>query len=177
MSGKPDTSRIPFQTVGTRLSTEDAQTVEAVLLDAMRSNERMSTEETKRVLIEHARPKESPTHHLFEWDPLKQQDLYLLERAGQIIRDIHVVRVGQSDTRMRRFPVVVFGGKRGPYPIEAVLKSKNLTGQLLEQATAEILAWTKRYNTLRDMAELKGVFEAVEKLKAPKRGDEPGPII
>src|ERR1700680_2105178 len=42
-------------------------------------------------MIERSRPKRSPTHHLFEWDPTKAHETYLYQRAGDLFRYVHII--------------------------------------------------------------------------------------
>lgn len=153
-----------FEVVGTqKISTEDAKEVSRVLREEM-GGERLDTRECRRALIDRSRPKDSSTHHLFEWDPKKQSELYLYEQAGRIIRSVFVVFEAQPEIKIREFPTMVVGGKKGPIPTEQVFKRRNLTAQLLEQAKKDALVWARRYESLRKVAQLRNIFRAIDKL-------------
>lgn len=148
---------------GPGLSTKDALLVGALITRIQRENARLSTEELLREMIARSRPAESDTHHLFEWDPVKGHALYLMHRARTLVMSVRVVNEEKPEMRVRAFPVVIAEGKRGPMAIKRVLDSRDLTVALLEQAFADLEVWKKRYEQLRELAELRPVFEAEPK--------------
>jgi hypothetical protein len=154
-----------FETVGSRhLSKEDAEAVQTVLDEEM-AGDRLDTRECRLALIRRSRPKNSPTHHLFEWDPKKQQQEYLLTRAGEIIRSVVVVFADLPKIPVRRYHTVVTDGKKGPYPFEKIRREPEMMKAVLEDAKRDLQTWRRRYESLRKHAELSGVFEAIDKMK------------
>ena len=131
---------------------------------------RLSFAEQKAELVRRSRPKDSPTHKLFQWDDGKAAALYRLDQAGKIIMSVRVVFEERPNLApVRAFPSVVVDGKRGPVPMRRVLASRDLIAAALEEAKAAAAAWAARYKHLRDLAELAPVFAAIEAASGRKR--------
>ena len=61
---------------------------------------------TAALVVEAARPKDSPLHHRFEWDNKLAGPLYRLQQGGALIRSVKIVRDEQEDcapVRVRAF--------------------------------------------------------------------------
>lgn len=162
-------SRVSEYVGGPGLSDKDAQLVGALITSIQRERGRLSTEELLEAVVEESRPARSPTHHLFEWDPVKGHALYLLDRARTLVMAVKVVFADAPKQEVRAFPVVISGGKKGPIAMQRVLDDKDLMAALLEQAKADLDVWRRRYERLRDLAEMRGVFAAVERVVKRKR--------
>jgi len=153
---------------GPGLSDKDAQLVSALIEGIHREMGHLSTEELLTEVVERSRPKKSETHHLFEWDPAKGHALYLLERARKLVMSVKVIFEEMPKEPVRAYSTIITEGKRGPVATERVLQNRDLMAALLEQAKADLETWSRRYDRLRKVAQLKGVFAAVE--RATKRG-------
>lgn len=147
---------------GPGLSDKDAKLVKVLVTEIQHDLGRLSTEELLTEVIARSRPRRSPTHHLFEWDQAKGHALYLLERARRLIVAVRVIFVETPDKPVRAFPVVITDGKKGPMPMRHVLDDRDLTAALLEQAKTDLEVWVRRYDRLRHLAVLKGVFQAAK---------------
>lgn len=160
---------IGTEIVGSRkLSSKDAKAAAEILSDVLKGGE-ADTVECRKALIERSRPKNSPTHDLFDWDVKKHTEFYLMSRAGEIIRSILVVFEDKPDVPVRAFPVLLKPRGGGQVQaIQRVLTSRDATQTLLQQAQAEALAWAKRYEHLRERAELSGIFRAIDKMVKTK---------
>jgi hypothetical protein len=155
---------------GPGISNADAPKVAAALKAIESEKGRLDFNEQAEALVERSRPKNSPTHHLFEWDAKQAHELYLIQQARHLIMSVRYVvpdgHHGKSQGEVvRAFPVVVTGGKKGPFPMARVMRDQSLMDALVEQAKADAVSWSRRYEKLRGFGELKGVFEAVDKLK------------
>jgi hypothetical protein len=128
----------------------------------MREKGRLTTEELADELVRRSRPKRSETHHLFEWDAQKGHAIYLVERAKSLIMKVKCCFVEAPDEPVRSFPVVVSDGKKGPIAMQEVIGSRELMAAVLEQAKADLETWSRRYERLRRVAELRGVFGAIK---------------
>lgn len=148
---------------GPGLSTKDAKLLAALVTSIEEKSGRLNTEELLKEVVARSRPKTSPTHHLFEWDVHKGHALYLMERARQLVMHVKVILIESPEKPVRAFPVVITGGKRGPLAMQRVLDNRDLLAALLEQAKADLEAWQRRYEQLRHIAGLRGVFVAVQK--------------
>lgn len=113
------------------------------------------------VLAEAARST-SPLHSFFEWNDTKAAHEHRLEQARRLIRSIEVRRVGAPEDRVRAFHVVKAGPGEGYAPIGEILKSVDMSAELLKRAKRELEGWAQRYARLRDAAELAGVFRGLE---------------
>ena len=148
---------------GPGLSDKDARLLSDLVEDIWSRRGHLKTDELLQAIINRSRPKSSATHHLFEWDQAKGHALYLLERARQLVMRVNVVFVDAPETPVRKFPVVIVDGKRGPTPMQRVLDSADLMQALLEQAKVDLETWRRRYERLQTVSQLRGVFRAVDR--------------
>jgi hypothetical protein len=119
--------------------------------------------------LEESRPKDSPTHHLFEWDDSAAAEAYRLEQAGSIIRSITVTFEESPDEPVRAFPIVSVGGKRSYQTMAKVMSDAEMTQSMLAQAKADLEMWSERYSRLRKVASaLSPVFDVIDKVKKKK---------
>ena len=86
----------------------------------------------------------------------------LVERAKSLIMKVKCCFVEAPDEPVRSFPVVVSDGKKGPIAMQEVIGSRELMAAVLEQAKADLETWSRRYERLRRVAELRGVFGAIK---------------
>lgn|GEM_PF-2222118 len=148
---------------GPGLSKKDAEILSALITSIQRELGHLTTKELLEAVISRSRPKKSPTHHLFEWDPVKGHAIYLIERARQLIMRVRVIFAEAPKSPVRAFPIVTTNGKKGPIPMHRALDNRDMMASLLEEAKADLERWTRRYEQLRDLTELRGVFAAVSK--------------
>lgn len=146
---------------GPGISKRDAILVADAMRRIEREEGRLDFVEQSDALVERSRSAKSPTHHLFEWDADKGHAIYLRDRARALISFVRVRFVSMPETKLRFFPVVVSGGKRGPMPLPSVMRDDALMRSLVERAKREAVQWAERHRDLRHIAELAGVFSAV----------------
>jgi hypothetical protein len=162
---------------GKRISDKDARLINQELEVIEKTKGRLTTTETAEELVRRSRPASSPTHHLFTWDDKEAADERRLDQARSLIRAVYVVFAELPDQKPVRARVnVEYGGKRGPVTMRRVLQSADLTQQLLEKAQVDLEIWSARYESLRKLAELRHVFEAIDRVSkrvAKKRSTKP----
>jgi hypothetical protein len=149
---------------GPKLADRDAPIVIAMCEQIVEDRGRLDSSELWDEFVKRSRPKNSPTHHLFEWDPAKQSAIYLRDRARDIITQVRIVWEDAPDEKVRALPTVIVEGKRGPYPMQRVLTDRDMMKGLIEQAKLEADQWARRYQQLCHVAELRGVFAAIRRM-------------
>ena len=139
--------------------------VMGVLEEMRKAGGRVTPTETARQLVARSRAKGSPTHHLFEWDDTKAAEEYRIGQARAIIASISFTFESKPESPVRAFPVVTYDGKRSYESMPKVLSNKEATENLIAQARQEVLNWEKRWEHLRNVAELAPLFRAAKRLK------------
>lgn len=152
---------LEFTGAGHLLRTADAPLVAAFLEALEKKRGRLDTKEQCQALVEYCRKPKSPLHHLFNWDDEEEAASSRLKTARLIIGEVLVTWKNSPEPPTRAFRIVTTEGKRGPHPIQKILKSPDLTKAMLEEALADLARWEKRYQSLRHLVELRGVFTAV----------------
>jgi hypothetical protein len=130
-----------------------------------RGKKRLTTAEQAKALVDKSRSASSPTHHLFEWDDKKAAERQRLDHAMDIIMSIEVTIDEQPP--MRGYVPVLLDDKRGYYPMLKVLENKDLITAHVAEAKEDLARWKRRYENLRHVAELSGVFVAIESATEP----------
>jgi hypothetical protein len=155
------------------LSANDALAVDGELTSIQKTKGRLTTAEMAEELVRRAKAPGSSTHHLFEWSDKKAAEQQRLDRAKFLIRCVYVTLTEAPDVQpVRKWITLTEGGKKGPTSIRKVLTDEDLTAALLEQAKADIEVWSNRYERFRELADLKGVFRAIDKIN--KRNETTG---
>jgi len=114
-------------------------------------------------VVDHARSKRSALHRFFEWDDSNAAEQYRLAQARAIIRV--VVQVSeQTSEKVRAFVSLQSDrNKSGGYRAFAeVVEDEALMLSLVDQAKRELAVPERKFNHLRDIAELAGVFTAID---------------
>lgn len=108
---------------------------------------------TPRVVVDAARPDESPLHPCFEWDDLRAAELYREDQARHVINSVRVVQ-RSDDPRAEARVLHAFvslseqtddGPERGYIPLARVLNDAALLKQAMDRAAAELRAFEDRY--------------------------------
>lgn len=132
----------------------DAQTVGEELTRLQRENgERL----TPRIVVDAARPIESPLHSSFEWDDLAAAEKFREEQARTVIRCVRVVKHEGETTTVQRVFVnvveVIDEEEQNSYvPLTRVLSDADLYRQVLARAAADLQSWEDRYQQFADLA-------------------------
>jgi hypothetical protein len=130
---------------GSRISHQDAQIIGAFISQHFADNP-PSTEE----LLDSAKPKDSPIHHLFEWDDKVAANEHRLHTARVLIRSI-VVRVeGNELPAFCNITISDEGPRRYMATTEAV-KIPSIWDQVLRRALKEAADWSLRYEKLHQL--------------------------
>lgn len=120
-------------------------------------------------IVEAAKPEESPIHKEFEWDDSYAADLYRMEQARRLARNIvRVELVDGEEKRIRAFVNVDFseddspGNKTAYIDIETVARSPRMREQIIKRALAELVRWKKQYAGYQELEEIFGLIEKVQ---------------
>jgi len=131
----------------------DAQTIGVELAALVLSHQDRLT---ARVIVDEARPSNSPLHPLFEWDDVAAAELYRETQARLVMRSIEVIQEGQAPQRM--FVAVVeqvSGEEQRAYVTTArVMSDPELTAQVLQQAMDYIESFRGRYGHFKELAQV-----------------------
>jgi hypothetical protein len=145
------------------LSPKDAQLVGELVVQIEREIGRVASKQLYNEFVNRSRPPNSRTHHLFEWDLQKGHELYLLSRARKLISCVQIIIEELPEKPVRAFPVVINDGLSAPTPMRRVLDDRDMLLSLITRAKDDLERWKFRYEQLRRVGELKGVFHAIEK--------------
>ena len=118
---------------------------------------------TPKTLLDANRNEDAPLHDYFEWRDDVAAEKYREQKAGYIIRSIIVVE--EEKPEVRAYVPVIVSGKNEFKHVETVIKSVDLTQQMLENAKKELFAFQVKYNNLREYVELAEVFTSIENLR------------
>jgi len=149
-----------------RLSEIDAASVNRTMEEIVAADPNLTTEEQHREFVEKSRPEDSPTHHLFEWDPKKQSEIYLLERARALVISVRIVYAAKPESPVRAWPVVVKDGKRGYRQMTEIVRRKemDMLTAMIEQAKLDAENWIRKWQRLENVSELAGLFTQMRKV-------------
>jgi hypothetical protein len=117
-------------------------------------------------VVEAAKLKSSPLHSYFEWDDKKASYQFRLEQARRLIRvSVDVVEGANKENRVfvsLTSDRVAGGGYR---TLVSVMSTERGRSALLEDALSELRMFRKKYERLRELAE---VFRAIDGLDGNK---------
>ena len=142
--------RVPAQVVG--------ETLEAI--------EQRDGEVTKESLLEESRPKDAPTHDLFEWNNKVAAEKYRLAQAGQVIRMITVkVETVNKEPQMVRAYVNIKPDRitEGRFVnIFSGMSNEETRKIILLNALSELKYFQKKYSSFVELSKL---FEAIDEIE------------
>jgi hypothetical protein len=125
------------------------------------------------MVVEAARPIESPLHHRFTWDDSQAAAQWRLEEARRVIQ-VSVVYLHQEPrTPMRVFCSLPSDRVRGGgyrRTIE-VLRSNHARAELVQDALAELDRWCTRHQHLTELHSLIGTIRRAMKSTKSKLGE------
>lgn len=153
---------------GTRIKA-DAQAVGEQLYELQRLND---SRLTPRMVVDEARPVDSPLHPCFEWDETRAAELYREGQARQVISSIRVTGIGAAASVLTRVYVNVVEqvgeDRQHVYmPVVRVLEDDQLLAQVRAKAAADLKAFEDRYAQFEALVEIgRTAREQVEMLPA-----------
>jgi hypothetical protein len=151
---------------GPGISKADAELVNRVSGDRIRKGDGSFVPKT---LLELSRPKNSPTHYLFEWNDGKAAEIQRLTQAASLIRAVRVFVIPDGQKKgqiIRKFVKIREGETRHYADIHEVLPDAENRQRLLEDALRELETFQRKYANLR---ELVSVFEEIDAVLKKKR--------
>jgi hypothetical protein len=116
-------------------------------------------------IVELAKPKRSPIHKYFEWDDTVAAQRYRIQQARKMITSL-VVIVDEQEAPAAVSVVVRDGNKSHRTYMDTfkACEQEDLREQVLQDAIKSLQGWEWRYQTLKGLKPLKGVFKEIEKL-------------
>lgn len=115
---------------------------------------------TPRNLVEASRPEDAPLHGCFEWDDTAAAERWRDAQAAYIIRSVEVSVTERSEPT-RAFVAVVSDGQSEYRSVGYVLRDAEGRDALLEAAKRELVAFTRKYRTLSELAK---VIDSIEEV-------------
>lgn len=109
------------------------------------------------VIVEESRPDDAPLHDCFEWDDERAAQMYRERQARCMVANVVKVGEPREDTYTRAFVHV----QKEYRPLSVVLKSKDMTQELLQNALRELKCFEAKY---RELSELAPVFDTIQKV-------------
>ena len=114
---------------------------------------------TAKELVNENRPKNAPLHGAFEWNDKIAGELYRENQARHIMNSLLIVREDAEPVRV----LLNIERKSPEYKhIDAILQSEDDTRKMLDMALEELTWFERKYRQLKELA---GVFDAIDKLK------------
>ena len=132
---------------------------------------------TPKTLLDVAKNPESQLHQYFTWDDTEAARKYREAQAYELIRRVKVT-IETHDAKeitVRAFwPVkqverdgTINAGRPGSYlPLADAMRDEGALAQIIAAAKSELRAFSVKYSQLNRVAELSGVFEAIEEVVA-----------
>lgn len=114
---------------------------------------------TARVVVDAARPIESPLHACFEWDDLRAAELYRENQARQVLASIRVVSQEHGGEQLSRVYVNVIEQvgdemERRYVPLSRIATDADLYRQVLKRAAMDLQAFEDRYKQFVSLREI-----------------------
>lgn len=108
------------------------------------------------LVLENAKPKDAPLHPYFEWNNTKAAEMYRLDQARYLVRNIAVqIERPESDEPLVTRAFVEIKGEEGPYlSLSTVVQDVDLWKQLIKQARKDIEVFENKYSVLSEVVAL-----------------------
>lgn len=132
---------------------------------------------TPKTLLDVAKNPKSQLHQYFTWDNTEAARKYREAQAYELIRRVKVTieTPDAKEITVRAFwPVkqverdgTINAGRPGSYlPLADAMRDEGALAQIISAAKSELRAFSVKYRQLNRVAELSGVFEAIEEAVA-----------
>lgn len=124
-----------------------------------------------RYVVDEGRDSSSELHQFFTWDQAKAAELHRLEEARRLIRSVSIIQISrpQSQPKVVRAFVSVHSSERekrfeGRAYISTVkaLSDADYKAQVLQEALQEFTSLRKKYENLKELADIFAAIEATE---------------
>jgi hypothetical protein len=129
--------------------------------------ERKHGQLSPKLIVEDSRPEGATLHKCFEWNDDIAAEKYRENQARFILQNLVTVSVKQmtqnEQSEVRAFVNVTKAEERAYVSINAVMNDTDMRSELLRTALAELAAFKKKYQQLKELAE---VFKVVDRLEA-----------
>ena len=118
------------------------------------------------MLVDEARPEESPLHSMFEWDDWAAAEGYRRGQARGHIRELRIVKQADDETELVQAFVHIVR-LSGDTPVEGyrltslVVQSRDEYQQMLDEALSGLRAWKRRYEHLAELGVVLGAIDVV----------------
>lgn len=114
-------------------------------------------------VVEFARNEQTELHNCFEWDNSTAAAKYRLQQAMALIRFTVIVEPVTSERTRAYVSLTSDRNSEGGYrAIVDILNDEALKELMLQEALKELASFQKKYSVLRTIAELGGIFTAIE---------------
>ncbi len=142
---------------GARIKDADAMVIGPICEDLARLNGVARPED----LLSAARDPEHPAHKFFDWNDASAAEAYRVDQARYLMRSYTVV-LQRSETKQEVRGLQYVDSKGGYVPSSVVFDDTDMTQEVVERAKREATSWYHRHQQLRSLADLAGVFDAIE---------------
>ncbi len=120
---------------------------------------------TTKDIVNKAKDKNTQLHKLFEWNDKIAGKKYREIQAGDIIRNLVVVKVDTETGTSKKTNIRVFvsdNRRNGVYKsITVVLRQQDEYERLLEQAYKELQAFKDKYENLSELSEIFDLIDVI----------------
>lgn len=110
-----------------------------------------------KALVDASRDENAPLHDMFEWDDAIAAEKYREEQAKKIIRSIELV-IEDKPMNFRAFSSIA---AKVYQSTQSAMSRDDTRRILLNNAKSELLAFKRKYSTLKELSE---VFEVIDKV-------------
>jgi hypothetical protein len=121
---------------------------------------------TPEDVVEAARSLNNPLHPYFQWDDSKAAQEHRLAQARSLIRSVVAIyrdpKISKEPVRMVAFTHIRDGEASHYRDTSEAMRVKTTRAAILKRAWDELKQWRRRYQTLREFADL---FDAIDDLE------------
>lgn len=122
-------------------------------------------------VVEEARKESSPLHSQFEWDDTEAAEKYRVWQARELITTVYVKVESNGKPRNQQVFVSLSSDreKGGGYrALVDVLSTKAGRNQLIRDALSDMQHFTQRYETMRELAQVRNEMNKATKVLSSK---------
>lgn len=120
-------------------------------------------------IVSLAKSRSCPLHKYFEWDDAIAGHAYRLTQARHLVLSIQIESVDTGEIT-RAFESVTIDNRRAYVPIQTIVQSEELVGQVIENALRQLRYWSAKHQKLKKL--FGGVFDEIKKAEEKWRKNE-----